>query len=90
MSENPHATAANFWLEAGRSDMSAAQSGIIESNLAVAYEQRTANLIAIFQSGDVPSSEWGSNVRWGISDEARSRLQQEIMERIGFTEEQHL
>jgi hypothetical protein len=50
-----------------------------EATLALAYEQRTANLIAMWSK---PSTSVG-NVTWGIGEETAGQFLQEIIERLG-------
>jgi hypothetical protein len=50
-----------------------------QATLALAYEQRTANLIAMWSK---PSTSVG-NVTWGIGEETAGQFLQEILERLG-------
>lgn len=52
------------------------------ATLALAYEQRTANLIAIWQTGEIRSGD----ETFGIMAEYRMSLYKEIAERLGFKE----
>lgn len=57
--------------------------GQVEATLALAYEQRTANLIAIWQTGDIKVG----NETFGITGEKRISLYNEIAIRLGFKEQ---
>jgi hypothetical protein len=74
--ENLHATAAQ-----NHSGMEEGER-TIEATLALAYEQRTANLIALWSN---PESSSG-DVIWGVGEERIGRILQEIQERLGFAE----
>jgi len=53
--------------------------GLIEATLALAFEQRTANLIALWQQ---PTTET-STATLGLLDSRLMDMQQEILERLG-------
>lgn len=77
MSDNDHFGRAKSRLHNGtNNEVNRAQA---EATLALAYEQRTANLIAMWSK---PQSSMG-NVTWGVNDETVGALLQEILERLG-------
>lgn len=55
-------------------------SSVVNATLALAHEQRTASLIAIWQTGDVESS----GATFGITFEKRMAIWLEIDERLGL------
>jgi hypothetical protein len=59
--------------------------GLLDANmqatLALAYEQRTANLIALWSNPQ--ASGMNGDVTWGVSDERIGELLQEIQQRLG-------
>lgn len=54
---------------------------LIQATLALAYEQRTANLIAIWQTGDIKSD----GEVFGITGERRLETWREIAVRLGLS-----
>lgn len=70
---NPHSEA---W-----KDESDGQWGVVQATLALAYEQRTANLIALL---DTPA---GRLAFMGEPDDAMGAVQEEIRERLGLRAE---
>jgi hypothetical protein len=55
----------------------------MNATLAVAYEQRTANLIALWQTGDI-TADGGT---YGITGEKRMAVYYELAQRLGFDKE---
>lgn len=77
MSENEHFTKAKSRLHNGTTnEVTRAQA---EATLALAYEQRTANLIAMWSN---PQTSMG-NVVWSMGEETAGQFLQEILERLG-------
>jgi hypothetical protein len=51
----------------------------VEATLALAYEQRTANLIAMWSNPEAKSGD----ATWGINESTIGAILQEILERLG-------
>jgi hypothetical protein len=60
-------------------DRRSGDHALTTATLALAHEQRTANLIALWSN---PESSSGS-VTWGIGDERIGQMLQEIQQRLG-------
>jgi hypothetical protein len=84
MSGNPHAAVAKFRQEGvhewqsyegstDATDIAAILDAQVEATLALAYEQRTANLIAFYGDGHI-----------GPLDTAHAELHKQIIERLGL------
>jgi hypothetical protein len=87
---NPHVGNARLRLsgvhewqcEEGSTDatnIAAALDAQIQATLALAYEQRTANLIALWSNPESTIRE----ITWGINEGHLGRLLQEIQQRLG-------
>jgi hypothetical protein len=50
----------------------------VEATLALAYEQRTANLIAMWSNPEAKTD----TVTWGVGEGSLGRILQEILERL--------
>lgn len=77
-STNPHHGAAQFG-EYGHEERQ------IEATLAVAYEQRTANLIALWAKPSITLDDISGNpVTYSVHTETPGKLLEEIHERLGL------
>jgi hypothetical protein len=71
---NPHAEPANY------ADIEATPYTQAQATLAIAYEMRTANLIALYTSGDVTHGE----VTYGLLPERAEEILKRINERLNL------
>jgi hypothetical protein len=60
-------------------------SSVVNATLALAYEQRTANLLALWAKPaiSITDSHTGNEVTWGIDEDRIGKLLEEILERLG-------